>query len=97
LLVPHFYYNYYVFQYATGIAAALYLADRVRNGGEKERNDYLNFLKLGGSKYPIDALKVAGVDMTSPEPIKIAIQAFSRMVDDLEKLTTQEELKKDEL
>lgn len=83
--IPHFYYNFYVYQYATGISAALALADRVLNGGAKERDDYLKFLKSGSSLYPIDALKVAGVDMTTATPVKLAIKRFRSLCDALEK------------
>eukprot|EP00741_Cyanophora_paradoxa_P022096 tig00021434_g21331.t1 len=84
--IPHFYYNFYVYQYATGIAAAEYLADRVLNGGAKERDEYLSYLRGGSSKYPIDMLKVAGVDMTRAEPVEKVIGLFSKLVDDLEGL-----------
>jgi len=84
--IPHFYYNFYVFQYATGISAALALADRVVGGGEKERNEYLSFLKGGSSLYPIDMLKRAGVDMRTAAPVKAAIGKFSALVDQLSKL-----------
>jgi len=84
--IPHFYYNFYVFQYATGISAALALADRVVKGGAKEREEYLAFLKGGSSEYPIEMLKKAGVDMRSPNPVKAAIQKFSDLVDQLDVL-----------
>lgn len=84
--IPHFYYNFYVYQYATGISAALCLTDRVLQGGEKEREAYLNFLKGGGSAYPLDLLKSAGVDMTEKEPVLAAIGKFERLVDELESL-----------
>lgn len=83
--IPHFYYNFYVFQYATGISAALALADRVVKGGDKERQEYLSFLKAGCSKYPIDILQMAGVDMRSPEPVKSAIRTFGKLVKELKK------------
>lgn len=83
--IPHFYYNFYVYQYATGISAALALADRVCNGGAKEREEYLSFLKSGCSKYPIDTLKCAGVDMRSPDPVAAAIKKFTSLVELLEK------------
>jgi oligoendopeptidase F len=87
LRIPHFYFSFYVYKYATGISAAYALADRVISGGETELNDYLGFLKSGGSKYPIDLLKSAGVDMLSPEPVKTALAKFSALVDELEQLT----------
>ena len=87
--IPHFYFSFYVYKYATGISAAYALADRVLSGGEKELGDYLNFLKSGGSKYPIDLLKDAGVDMNSPEPLNTALLKFSVLVDELEILTSK--------
>lgn len=81
--IPHFYYNFYVYQYATGISAALALANRVLNGGDVEREDYLSFLKAGSSRYPIEILQKAGVDMRSPEPVKAAIGKFSQLVNQL--------------
>lgn len=84
--IPHFYYNFYVYQYATGISAALALSNRVNNGGNQEREDYLNFLKSGCSRYPIETLQLAGVDMSTPEPVNAAINKFGDLVDSLEKL-----------
>lgn len=84
--IPHFYYNFYVYQYATGISAALALSERVLKGGNAERDAYLSFLKAGSSKYPIEILQMAGVDMRSPQPVKAAIQKFSHLVEQL-KLT----------
>lgn len=84
--IPHFYYNFYVYQYATGISAALALHDRVSKGGTKDREDYLNFLKSGSCTYPIDVLKIAGVDMTSPGPVFSALDVFEGLLDQLEEL-----------
>lgn len=84
--IPHFYYNFYVYQYATGISAALALSSNVLNGKDKEREAYLNFLKGGSSKYPIDLLKAAGCDMRSQEPVTLAIQRFDQLVGQLEEL-----------
>ncbi|MBJ7449066.1 MAG: oligoendopeptidase F [Parachlamydiales bacterium] len=84
--VPHFYYNFYVYQYATGISAALALVDIVVDGSEQAKQSYLNFLKGGSSKYPIDLLKMAGVDMESPEPVAIAIKRFDQLVEELSSL-----------
>lgn len=84
--IPHFYYNFYVFQYATGISAALALSDRVINGGVKEREAYLNFLKGGSSQYPIDILRTAGVDMRKVDPVNAAIDKFGTYVKQLEDL-----------
>lgn len=86
--INHFYYNFYVFQYATGSAASLALSERVIRGGKKEQSDYLNFLKSGGSAYPIDILKNAGVDMTTEGPILSAIQTFRRLTQELKELLT---------
>jgi len=85
LRIPHFYSAFYVYKYATGISAALALAERVCSGGKKERDDYFAFLKSGGSRYPIESLKVAGVDMESVEPVQAALDKFSQIVDELEK------------
>ncbi|MCL2156044.1 MAG: oligoendopeptidase F [Leptospirales bacterium] len=81
LRIPHFYSSFYVYKYATGISAAIALTEKVINEGETARNAYLNFLKLGGSKYPLDELLIAGVDMNSPEPIKKSIQHFEELLD----------------
>ncbi len=84
--IPHFYYNYYVYQYATGISAAIALYKKIMNGGEKDRNDYINFLKAGGSKFPIDILKDAGVDMRTPKPIEEAIDYFDDLLEKLKEI-----------
>ena len=89
--IPHFYYNFYVYQYATGISAALALSDRVSSGGAKEVEDYLTFLRGGCSRYPIDLLRNAGVDMTTPQPVEAAISKFRSLVAELRKLTVEEE------
>ena len=86
LRIPHFYSAFYVYKYATGISAALALAKRVKNGGEKERSDYFEFLKSGGSRYPIESLRVAGVDMESVEPVQAACDTFKEIVDKLKNL-----------
>lgn len=85
LRIPHFYNAFYVYKYATGISASLALAKRVTEGSEKERNDYFNFLKSGGSRYPIESLKVAGVDMSGSKPIQDALDTFASIVNGLEK------------
>ncbi len=85
LRIPHFYNAFYVYKYATGISASLALAKRVTNGGEKEREDYFKFLKSGGSRYPIESLRVAGVDMASTEPVQAALDTFADLVSQLEK------------
>lgn len=86
LRIPHFYSAFYVYKYATGISAAIALADKVIAEGEKARNAYLGFLKLGGSKYPLDELLEAGVDMSSPEPVKRAVAHFNDLVKQLEEV-----------
>ncbi len=80
LRIPHFYRSYYVYKYATGLSAAIALSEKVLNGGKSEQKDYLNFLKSGGSKYPIDSLKLAGVDMSNPEPVKAAMKVFEGLL-----------------
>lgn len=82
--IPHFYDAFYVYQYATGYAAAIALSQNIlHNNGV---NDYLSFLKLGSSKYPIDLLKVAGVDMTTPEPIEKAMKVFESLLNQIEEI-----------
>ncbi len=85
LRIPHFYNAFYVYKYSTGISASLALAKRVTEGGEKEREDYFKFLKSGGSRYPIESLRVAGVDMEKSEPVQSALDTFAYLVDELEK------------
>ncbi|MBQ4553547.1 MAG: oligoendopeptidase F [Spirochaetaceae bacterium] len=85
LRIPHFYNAYYVYKYATGISASLALSNRVLKGGEKEKQDYFTFLRSGGSRYPIESLKIAGVDMTESKPIKDAIDTFANLVNQIEK------------
>ena len=87
--IPHFYYNYYVFQYATGYSAAIALSRRILAEGESAVKDYLGFLSGGCSKSPIDLLKDAGVDMTSPEPVNQALQLFGELLDEMEALTRE--------
>ena len=86
LRIPHFYSAFYVYKYATGISAALALAKRVTCGGDKEREDYFAFLKSGGSRYPIESLKVAGVDMEKVEPVQAACDVFRTIIEKLEGL-----------
>ena len=86
LRIPHFYRAFYVYKYATGLSAAIALSQRVLNGGETELNDYTIFLKGGCSKFPLDLLRDAGVDLESPEPVDTALQHFGNLVDQLEDL-----------
>lgn len=81
--IPHFYYCFYVYQYATGFAAAIALSQRILEGGTQERDDYLNFLKGGSSKPPIELLRGAGVDMMSTLPITKALAQFDEMIDEM--------------
>ena len=84
--IPHFFYNYYVFQYATGFSAAVAIAERILAEGESAVADYKKFLSSGGSDDPISLLKIAGVDMSSPESVNAALALFGELVDEMEKL-----------
>ena len=84
--IPHFYRAFYVYKYATGLSAAIALAERVTAGGPQELSDYLGFLKGGSSQYPLDLLRAAGVDMEQPGPVDTALEHFSRLVDELDSL-----------
>ena len=84
--IPHFYYNYYVFQYATGYAAAIALSRRILQEGQTAVSDYLDFLSGGCSKSPLELLKGAGVDMTTPEPVNKALELFGSLLDEMEAL-----------
>ncbi|MHC2068519.1 oligoendopeptidase F [Bremerella sp. T1] len=86
LRIPHFYRAFYVYKYATGLSAAIALSMRVLNGGKQELDDYLSFLKGGCSKYPLDLLRDAGVDMESPKPVDMALSHFESLVDQLNDL-----------
>ena len=84
--IPHFYYNYYVFQYATGYAAAIALSRRILREGESAVKDYIGFLSGGCSKSPIDLLKGAGVDMSTTKPVEEALALFGELIDEMEAL-----------
>ena len=84
--IPHFYSDYYVYQYATGYAAASAFANSILKGEENALDKYKGFLKMGGSKYPIDILKIAGVDMTTSAPLEATIARFNELLDMLEEL-----------
>lgn len=92
--VPHFYQNFYVYQYSTGIVAAASLAEMVLKESKTQRQRYMNFLKSGSSKYPLDTLKETGVDLTTPHPIRVAVQRFDEVVSEME--TILERLEKRE-
>jgi oligoendopeptidase F len=87
--IPHFYYNYYVFQYATGFAAASALADKIVNGTEQDKADYLNYLRAGSSDYPLDVIAKAGVDMTSADYLTAAFAVFEKRLTELEALVAK--------
>jgi oligoendopeptidase F len=86
LRIPHFYSAFYVYKYATGLSAAIALSERVLSGGAAELDDYLSFLKGGCSKWPLDLLRDAGVDMASPAPVETALAYFERLVGELDEL-----------
>jgi oligoendopeptidase F len=86
LRIPHFYNAFYVYKYATGVSASIALSKRVLGGGKREVEDYFAFLRSGGSRFPIEALKVAGVDMSTPAPVKAACAEFAANVAELKKL-----------
>ncbi|GIN62978.1 oligoendopeptidase F [Robertmurraya siralis] len=84
--IPHFYYNYYVYQYATGFSAATALSKQILEEGQPAVERYIEFLKSGSSDYPIEVLKKAGVDMTSSEPIEEALKVFEEKLNEMENL-----------
>ena len=87
--IPHFYYDFYVYQYATGYAAAIALSRRILQEGDPAVRDYLAFLSGGCSKSPIELLRGAGVDMTSPEPMNNAMALFAQLLDEMERITEE--------
>ena len=87
--IPHFYYNYYVFQYATGYSAAIALSQKILKEGKPAVEKYLEFLSGGRSKPPVELLKGAGVDMSSPEPVNEALALFGRLLDEMEELVEE--------
>ncbi len=87
--IPHFYWDFYVYQYVTGYSAATALAEQVQRDGQPAQERYLGFLKSGGSDYPIAILKRAGVDMSSPKPIEVTLKKFSTLLDELENILNQ--------
>jgi len=86
LRIPHFYRAFYVYKYATGLSAAIALAERVTTGGPAELEAYLGFLRGGSSKDPLDLLRDAGVDMETPGPVDAALKRFATLVDELDRL-----------
>ncbi len=89
LRIGHFYRQYYVYQYATSFAASQMLAARILDGDKKAISDYIEFIKTGSSDYPIEILKKAGVDMTTPQPVENVINILSGLIDQFEKLLLQ--------
>jgi oligoendopeptidase F len=87
--IPHFYYNFYVFQYATSYTASSLLAERVLAGDHDTTHRHLNLLSSGGSDYPIEQLRVAGVDMTTEEPLAATMRRMNRIMDEIESLLTR--------
>ena len=83
--IPHFYSNFYVYKYATGFSAASALSEKILNEGESAVEKYLNFLKSGGSEYPLNQLRAAGVDMEKKESIEKALGVFKELVEELER------------
>lgn len=87
--IPHFYYNFYVYQYATGFAAATAIANKVVHGTEQERDAYINFLKSGSSDYPTEIMKRAGVDMTRADYLRDAFDTFEKRLNEFEKIVDE--------
>lgn len=92
--IPHFYYNFYVFQYSTSFTASISLAEKITNGEPGALEKYITFLSAGGSDYPIELLKKAGVDMTSSEPFDKTIEAMNKVMDEIEKILDKKSGKK---
>lgn len=91
--VPHFYYNFYVYQYATSFTASAALAEKVLNHEKGAKEKYMKFLSSGGSDYPIELLKSAGVDMTTSDPFDKAIASMNQIMDEIEKILDKQEKK----
>ena len=87
--IPHFYYNFYVYQYATSYAASQELVAQIKEEGQPAIDRFLSFLQAGSSKYPIDVLKTAGVDMTSPKPILAVVNKMNELLDKMEALLAE--------
>ena len=87
--IPHFYYGFYVYKYATGLSAACYIVENILNGTENALENYLNFLKTGGSMYPVDELKVAGVDICNPKVVESAINMFNNVIEEFKNLMNE--------
>ena len=88
--IPHFYYNFYVYKYATGLSAACHIVNDILSGKEKVVENYIEFLKCGRKKNPIDSLKIAGVDLTKKETIEEALSMFDDVIRDFRELYEKE-------
>ena len=84
--IPHFYYNYYVFQYSTGFAAASALAEKIVHGTQEDRDKYIDYLKAGNSDYPLNVIRKAGVDMEKEDYLDAAFAVFERRLNEFEAL-----------
>jgi len=84
--IPHFFYNYYVYQYATAYSAAVALSRKVLTGDENDREQYLDILRSGSSRYPVDTIKLGGVDMATSRPMEDVITLFGSLIDQVEDL-----------
>ena len=84
--IDHFFYDFYVYKYATGMSSAIALAEGILQGHDGALDRYLTFLKSGSSRYPLDLLRTAGVDLTTPDPVRSALAEFERLVGELETL-----------
>jgi oligoendopeptidase F len=84
--INHFYYNFYLYQYATSIAAGIAFGKRIQEGGEREAERYLGVLRAGGSDYPTEILRQAGLDMTAPDPYRALVETFRDILDQAEAL-----------
>ena len=82
--IPHFYYDFYVFQYATSISAAAGLAEKIGQGDMKARDAFINMLKAGGSDYPYELMKKAGIDMATPGPYRALVVRMNKVMDEME-------------
>ena len=87
--IPHFYYNFYVYQYATSFVASQALVSKVLAGDKGAVERYLNFLKSGGSEYPVQMLQKAGVDLTTSEPFNLTMKTMGQVMDEIEELLKQ--------
>jgi oligoendopeptidase F len=84
--IPHFYRDFYVYQYSTSFTASMALAEKVMSGDPNALSRYIEFLSAGGSDYPIELLKKAGVDMTTSEPLEKTVQSMNKVMDEIEKI-----------